>query len=476
MSNHVLNDTTHQVLLGNVFDHIISKYLTPKDILHLGFADTLLRSKLNLLYIHSQIKKRVFERLRIIFREDYKEFINTMIKTNAIISGSFIIQCVLNEYWDNSDIDIYVSNNNTLQKGKWNWNDAGGASNHFNSVSSGNSLVLHRLFSNISKNTYLSDYKTFGNHIEAIVNYELYNDSKIQVINVNTSDDYTLRDHNRNTGFDICKNILRFNKDKSMFLEFKNLKDIIYRRSLFSILEIDDFYYRIEKYSKRGFYFKPKFNKTLYLEYIMLHFNGYHSLQTNFREDTYHKLTKKQKSFQEEIHLSPDYINGKYYGDLPPYNCGVNCPVKLLFRDARHYHSVWDDPNGNWIGYKVITVENIDGRFDKIIPQLKKCDYDRGMMRICYGCKNSDEWVKLRTAKVMTELDDSEKEFIPWLSRKYAKDPGSYKYDVQYGLPCNPRITLDEKKALKKEKKKEKNTQMSRQEKKTGWTQVSRRK
>lgn len=99
-----MDEVIHQVLLGNVFDHIISKYLTPKDIWHLGFVDKKLRSKLNLIYIHSESKKRVIERLKNIFGQNYNEFVKIMIKTRAIISGSFIIQCVLNEYWDNSDL------------------------------------------------------------------------------------------------------------------------------------------------------------------------------------------------------------------------------------------------------------------------------------------------------------------------------------------------------------------------------------
>jgi len=457
MSLNGNNDAIHQVLLGNVFDHIISKYLNSKDILHLGLSNRKLRSKLNLLYIHPQVKKRVSERLKTIFGEYYEEFVNDMIITKGIISGSFIIQCVLNEFWDNSDIDIYVENNNVFQsvhqRPAYDYY-ASDAENHFNSVGSGNSLIFHRLFNDKSKRVYCGNYKTFGNHIEGIVNYELHNNCKIQVINVNTSDKYTLRDHNKNTGFDICKNILQFNKDKSMHLEFKNLKDIIYRRTLFSILEIDDFYYRIEKYSKRGFFFKPKFNKGLYLEYIMLRFNGYHALKTNFNENTYFKLKEKQRQFEKN--RSPD--EASYYDPLPPFNCGVNCPVKLLFRDVRHYHYVWHDINGQYYDYKVIIVENIDGMFDKIIPQLEKCDHDRGMNRICFKCKNTDEWVKFRT----TKSDVS----IQLLSKKYAKDISSYKFDIQYGLPCNPRISIKKKK--KRNKKKYKET-------KGGWIQVSRR-
>ena len=67
-----------------------------------------------------------------------------------------------------------------------------------------------------------------------------------------------MRDHKKNTGFDICKNILSFNNDGTLFLEFNNLSEIMYKCTTFSILDFDDFWYRLEKYTKRGFKFKPR--------------------------------------------------------------------------------------------------------------------------------------------------------------------------------------------------------------------------
>ena len=47
-----------------------------------------------------------------IFGDHYDVFVKIMIDNGAFISGSFIIQCILNEDWsvlnEKTDIDIYV--------------------------------------------------------------------------------------------------------------------------------------------------------------------------------------------------------------------------------------------------------------------------------------------------------------------------------------------------------------------------------
>jgi hypothetical protein len=41
--------------------------------------------------------------------DKYREFVEAMIEEEAVVSGSFIIQMVLNEKWEDSDIDIFIS-------------------------------------------------------------------------------------------------------------------------------------------------------------------------------------------------------------------------------------------------------------------------------------------------------------------------------------------------------------------------------
>jgi hypothetical protein len=59
-------------------------------------------------YFALDINKKIDKRLKDIFKDELPNFKLLMKKTGCFISGSFIIQCILEEYWCNSDIDIYV--------------------------------------------------------------------------------------------------------------------------------------------------------------------------------------------------------------------------------------------------------------------------------------------------------------------------------------------------------------------------------
>jgi len=372
----------HRVLCGNVFDHIIAKkYISIKDIYCLSLVNKTLHKRLDETYIMNGIKDRITLRLQKIFSVgDYKTFTDIMEKSRAILSGSFIIQCILNEYWDNSDIDIYVGN----YKGA-------------------------KQFSTFLKDKacdiYDGNYNVFGSHIRDIVNFKVVNnggdETVVQIVMINVTKDYSLSDHNRNTGFEICKNILYFNRGE-MVLKLQNLKETIHKVTTFTILDIDDFFFRIEKYSKRGFHFKPKYHKMLYLEYIILKFSHTHIIEPKKR---------------------------KWFSGRTSEACGVNCPIKLLFRNVRHHHSsTYDLDEDTCCSYKkYLRVENTDGTFDCILSQLlsSKPEVRQDLEKaVKWNCKNIDDYAKIRN------------QFVKHKSRRIkVRDTSGYKYDVQFGLP-----------------------------------------
>ena len=57
---------------------------------------------------------KILRRLKSIFGDIYDDFIDMMKNDNIVISGSFILQCIYNESWENSDIDIFIYNNGLL--------------------------------------------------------------------------------------------------------------------------------------------------------------------------------------------------------------------------------------------------------------------------------------------------------------------------------------------------------------------------
>ena len=59
-----------------------------------------------------QYKKNIKSKLQKIFDDKFLIFKKLLMESGSIISGSFLVQCILNVVWNNSDIDIYVSNDN----------------------------------------------------------------------------------------------------------------------------------------------------------------------------------------------------------------------------------------------------------------------------------------------------------------------------------------------------------------------------
>ena len=74
--------------------------------------------KFDIEYIKQRTIHNIHKRLKYLLEDKYEKFIYYLKKSNASISGSFILQCMLDEYWDNSDIDIYITEE--LKKNKKN--------------------------------------------------------------------------------------------------------------------------------------------------------------------------------------------------------------------------------------------------------------------------------------------------------------------------------------------------------------------
>ena len=60
------------------------------------------------------IIKKILNRLQTALGPIYDDFIDMMKNQNIVISGSFILQCIYNEKWKNSDIDLFVYNDHNI--------------------------------------------------------------------------------------------------------------------------------------------------------------------------------------------------------------------------------------------------------------------------------------------------------------------------------------------------------------------------
>ncbi len=439
----------NKVFCGNVFDGIIRNYLSLTDVFRLSLVNGVLFRRMNKEYFYNIIRTRIETRLRKILGKNFLPFIKMMVRTRAVLSGSFIHQCVYDESWDNSDIDIYVGKRNQDKTmidflktiSAYSDTDYGelykkafdtivNITNHYIDHKNVISLDDIDIIKKNEDNNYDYYYYNKNNPIyqakERIKNQCV----KIQLVCIKTNEKYDLWNHIQNTGFDVCKNMVYYDKNLNMKLQIYNYKELIFRRSTFVIQNISDFYYRIDKYTKRGFHFRPKYNKLLYLEYLFMKFAHVHILKTDFNEKEY----------------------DKHKGQ----NCGVNCPIKLLFRDVRHYHTLLchdrtnDDSTYYYYGCydvaKVTTVENIDGTFNAILPQLKtdgKKIIDNGLL----SRNNLQEAVRWNNCEDMHAYAKIRNNYTNKPISVYSRTK-EYKYDIQYGLPCIVRTMADRKKKI----------------------------
>jgi len=95
---------------------IFSK-LSPLSFYNLKLCNKLWNKYITLSMIKESIIKEINTRLLAILGDKYNDFIEILNITKAVISGSFIIQCILGEHWEDSDIDIYFPtiNNKNIQ-------------------------------------------------------------------------------------------------------------------------------------------------------------------------------------------------------------------------------------------------------------------------------------------------------------------------------------------------------------------------
>jgi len=89
-------------ILSDIIDELC-KYLKPVNIYRLSLTSKYYKNHIN---VKKFIIKEINVRLNEIFDEKIYQFKDSL--SDAFISCSFIIQCILGEYCNNSNINIYV--------------------------------------------------------------------------------------------------------------------------------------------------------------------------------------------------------------------------------------------------------------------------------------------------------------------------------------------------------------------------------
>lgn len=115
-------------ILKDVLKNEIVPKLDLKTLIKLKLTCTELFLIVNQNALDAACSLQVQHRLQQVFEDQYDQFIAELDRSGAVISGSFIIQCILGECWEqqqqqddkNGDIDIYVDVKDKFdQTGEW---------------------------------------------------------------------------------------------------------------------------------------------------------------------------------------------------------------------------------------------------------------------------------------------------------------------------------------------------------------------
>lgn len=93
------------MLLPSDIINIISNHLSPIDNYHLYCSCQFFHHYID---IKTSIIKNINHRLSLILGDKLEEFKQYIKSGQYAISGSFLLQCMLDEYWERSDVDVYT--------------------------------------------------------------------------------------------------------------------------------------------------------------------------------------------------------------------------------------------------------------------------------------------------------------------------------------------------------------------------------
>lgn len=283
---------------------VICKFLDPKDILTLYQMYPKILPKITLIF-----KKRVGEVIDEFFRysfnslSDYKEFRQAMIDSNATLSGSFILQAILNERWFKkhkrdkeykilSDVDIFVFVDKIkIPKKSINWKQPEGVTFLYKNHALGYTSLHNFLFKAQTRSEMILKrqekyFRKFGIHNRTLdehnfVTQSFYmddfgtdvilriNEYKVkkyvfEVVEIDRELYNTFEEFMEQTvDFDICKNFFRYIDSNDKFeIHIENLSNIINKRMHIlkktnsvqkSQNQRDKSSERLKKYTERGF-------------------------------------------------------------------------------------------------------------------------------------------------------------------------------------------------------------------------------
>lgn len=272
--------------------------------------------------IKQHIINEINHRLMNIFGNQLSDFKQCMKNTGSIISGSFILQCILKEDW-NSDIDIYVPMiGNTIYPPSGNKDET-------NFIKSDVDNFMYYQMNFKGRHDIYADLNSV---IKYVRNYYKQNQI-IQIIGIDIARHDVSTFINDTFDFSICKNAYYFDGKDNLVLS--NLNNIYHKMLNFeSKNAVQSSISRYYKYQKRGFVFKNK-NSLTYDDLKPKNTYIYRS-PPNAIKDTSRLETLMKQLFGSNI---IDYhctraINERWYTKT----CSDSCVIHFLDEGINHTH------------------------------------------------------------------------------------------------------------------------------------------
>lgn len=283
-------------------------------------------------YITKNIIETITSNLEFVIGYDKFEAFKILMKnTQCVISGSFIIECVLNEFWNGSDIDIYVPmKGNNIGK-----TDAG----YFKSDVDDFMYEIVNLDGTAKSypSEISGDIKWVRNYYK-YMNLQVIDEIEVQIIGIDIKkgEDAFQEFICETFDFEICKNMCYISEDGNFNIKISNIVEILKKQTNFnSSKHLQSSILRYDKYTNRGFEFKNKDFLTakslkIKLEYENIDF-PYIFKMLDFKSD----CTALDKFFNYEIPVHQVTANNYYK------TCHKNeCIVYFCDKNVDHVHII----------------------------------------------------------------------------------------------------------------------------------------
>lgn len=286
--------------------------------------------------VYMSVTKGIDKKFFSIFENvnDVNEFKNIMYETNALISGSFIMQQILGEKYEDSDVDIFLSSRHKYAKKIDDFL-------YSRMELTGDINIARYREQNYSLITNVTDYEKNGHKIQLI-----YIDVFPDVILVHgfIEEDFD---------FDICKNVYYYNEKNSGKgkLVTERVDQILEKKTEFKIsTKVGKTIQRYHKYKERGFVF-TNFDNLSYKEleldlkvdeegysYKIIEITRIDEIINDKCAYTLNDPNSVKTSNWDNYRPISRHSFNKITFKYEPDECHDNCPIKFCDKSTEHYH------------------------------------------------------------------------------------------------------------------------------------------